>query len=107
MSNTLLKAEIQSRIDALTHPTTPALLLQNAVDTVGLGLDLANIISVHGSATAAITSGTPENDITALNAVSVALGVTSAGRSVSATSVGDVQAMYEGCTLTQGNFYDT
>jgi hypothetical protein len=92
MSNTLLKAEVQANIDALTHPTAAAVLLQNAVDTVGLDLDLGNIIGVHSSATTAITGSTSANDITALNATGIALGVTSGNGSV--TNVGDVKPLY-------------
>jgi hypothetical protein len=80
MSTAILTAEVQTRIDALTYSsgTTQALeVLQLAVDTVGLTLDLTNIISVHTSMTAAVVTGTSENDLTALNAASLALGITS------------------------------
>lgn len=76
MATIILQTEVQARIDALTYPIEATVLLQNAVDTVGLGLDLTNIIAVLDSSTSAITSGTPEDDVTALNAASLALGVT-------------------------------
>lgn len=79
MTTLNLKTEVQTRIDALVAPVPAAEILQNAVDTVGLDLDLTNITSVLNSATTAIDSNTPADDITALNAASIALGVTSKG----------------------------
>jgi len=77
MSTAILKAEVQSRIDALIYPITAKLLLKHAVETVGLGqMDFINIIGVLNSSTAAITVGTSDADIVALNATSIALGVT-------------------------------
>lgn len=76
MTTTTLKNEVQIRIDALAYPIDATELLQNAVDTVGLELDLTNIVSVLNSSTSAITGATPDDDITALNATSIALGVT-------------------------------
>tara|TARA_R110002020_G_scaffold445824_1_gene657771 strand:+ start:1561 stop:2409 length:849 start_codon:yes stop_codon:yes gene_type:complete len=77
MSTATLKAQVQLRIDALTAPTPAIEILQNAVDTVGLNLDLTNITSVLNSATTSITNLTTDDDITALNSASIALGVTS------------------------------
>lgn len=91
MTTANLKSQVQLRIDALTYPIAASELLQNAVDTVGLGLDLTNIISVLDSATTAITGATPDDDVTALNAASVALGVTS--KSIASVPVGGVVYM--------------
>ena len=77
MSTATLKAQVQLRIDALTTATPAIDILQNAVDTVGLDLDLTNITSVLNSATNSISGSTLDDDITALNSASIALGVTS------------------------------
>lgn len=82
MSTTLLKSEVQTRLDAISYSsgTSQAVeVLQLAVDAVGLGLNLDNIVSVHTSMTSAIGSGTSDDDLTALNAGSIALGITSRG----------------------------
>lgn len=79
MSTANLQAEVQSRIDALTYPIDVFDLLQNAIDTVGLGLDLTNIKSVLEQATTVISNLTSDDEITALNTASIALGVTSSG----------------------------
>ena len=75
MATSDLKAKVQARINALTHPMSAFELQQHAIDTVGLNLDLTNIKSVLNSATAAIATAT-DDEITALNTASVALGVT-------------------------------
>jgi len=77
MTTAILKAEVQTRIDAITHPTDPKLLVRHAADTVALDLDLTNIISVTNAGTAAITSATSSKDLTLLHAASIALGITS------------------------------
>jgi VCBS repeat-containing protein len=76
MTTTVLKAEVQTRIDALAAPVAAEVILQNAVDTVGLDLNLVNIKGVLNSATTLVTGSTPANDVTALNSASIALGVT-------------------------------
>jgi len=84
MTTAVLKTEVQTRIDAITYSsgTLQAVeVLQLSVDTVGLHLDLTNLISVHNSMTSAIIGGTSDDDLTALNAASIALGVTSKGGS--------------------------
>ena len=80
MSTATLKAEVQTRINAIVYSSgtvQASEVLQLAVDTVGLGLTLTNIISVHNSMTTAIVVGTSDDDLTALNAASIALGITS------------------------------
>lgn len=82
MTTAILKTEVQTRLDAITYSagTLQAVeVLQLAVDAVGLDLDLINIISVHNSLSSAITSGTSEDDLTAINSASLILGVTSKG----------------------------
>lgn len=82
MTTAILKVEVQTRIDAITY-TSGTLqateVLQLSVDTVGLELDLTNIIAVHTSISSAIIGGTSEDDLTAINASSIALGITSRG----------------------------
>lgn len=106
MSTEILQAEVQSRIDALVYPVDLKVLLQSAVDTVGLGLDLTNIISVLTAATDTITSATSEQDLTVLNTTSLALGVTTKSDSSDDSSVNSGHSMIMPKTLVErSNLY--
>lgn len=75
-----LKAEVQTRIDALVYSSgtlQAAEVMQGAIDAFGLDCDLTNITSVYNSMEAAVIGGTPADNITALNVTSIALGITS------------------------------
>jgi len=79
MTTANLKNEVQARINAISHSagTQQATeVLQLAVDTVGLNLDLTNVISVLNSISTAISNNTSNDDLTAINAASIALGIT-------------------------------
>jgi len=76
MSTTTLKNEIQSRVNSVTHPIAAKELLKIAIETIGLDLDLSNIISVLNTTTSSVGSSTSDSDLLALNSASIALGVT-------------------------------
>lgn len=94
MSTANLKFEVQTRIDALVYSSGTLQakdVLRGAIDSIGLDLDISNLINIHTSMTSAITSGTDAKDITALNAASVALGITKNYQSTSI--IGDVKPL--------------
>lgn len=79
MSTTILKAEVQSRIDSLVYSSGTLQakeVLQESVNILGLDLNLTNLIAVHTSMTSAVGGSTSAKDVTALSAASVNLGIT-------------------------------
>lgn len=81
MTTETLKIEVQKRINApslvYSSGTLQAtIVLKLAVETVGLSLDLTNIIAVHTAMSSAIVGGTSDKDLAAINSASLILGIT-------------------------------
>lgn len=79
MSTTILKGEVQTRIDALVYSSgtlQASEVMQDAADTVGLDCNLDIITGVYNSMLAQVDGTTSNDDITSLNVISIALGIT-------------------------------